>query len=80
MPKSYEPIITALETVEELKLDFVKNRLLGEEEQRNRGETKSKLSLQSSCVMDVDAPDTKNSIVGALNSHDTRLETSRPRT
>ncbi|CAG4987394.1 unnamed protein product [Parnassius apollo] len=41
MPKSYEGIITALETVEELKMDFVKNRLLGEEEKRNRGATKS---------------------------------------
>lgn len=37
MPKSYEGIITALETVADLKLDFVKNRLLGEEEKKNRG-------------------------------------------
>ncbi|CAG9573314.1 unnamed protein product [Danaus chrysippus] len=49
MPKSYEGIITALETVEELKLDFVKNRLLGEEEKRNRGVTKSVESSIFSC-------------------------------
>lgn len=38
MPKTYEGIITALETVKDLKLDFVKNRLLGEEEKRRSRE------------------------------------------
>lgn len=38
MPKSYDGIITALETVEDLKLDFVKNRLLGEEEKKKKGQ------------------------------------------
>lgn len=36
MPQTYEGIITALETIENLKLDFVKNRLLGEEEKRKK--------------------------------------------
>lgn len=36
MPRSYEGIITALETMEDLKLDFVKNRLLSKEEKRKR--------------------------------------------
>ncbi|KAK9704615.1 hypothetical protein QE152_g27759 [Popillia japonica] len=36
MTKSYEAIVTALETVEDIKLDFVKDRLLGEEEKRKK--------------------------------------------
>ncbi|KAK9701596.1 hypothetical protein QE152_g30478 [Popillia japonica] len=36
MPKSYEAIATAIETVEDIKLDFVKDRLLGEEEKRKK--------------------------------------------
>lgn len=36
MPHSYDGIITALETMENLKLDFVKNRLLGEEEKKKK--------------------------------------------
>lgn len=37
MPKSFESVVTAIETLEDLKLDFVKNRLLGEEEKRAKG-------------------------------------------
>jgi len=36
MSQSYEDIITALETIENLKLDFVKNRLLREKEKRKK--------------------------------------------
>ncbi|KAK9696682.1 Zinc knuckle [Popillia japonica] len=36
MPKSYENVITALETMDGLKLDFTKNRLLGEEEKKKK--------------------------------------------
>lgn len=42
MPPSYEGIITALETMENLKLDFVKNRLLGEEEKRKKNDNINK--------------------------------------
>ncbi|KAK9711969.1 hypothetical protein QE152_g25159 [Popillia japonica] len=36
MPKSYEAIVTALKTVKDIKLDFVKDRLLGEEKKRKK--------------------------------------------
>lgn len=36
MPKSYEHLVSAIETIKELELNFVKNRLLGEEEKRKK--------------------------------------------
>lgn len=36
MPKSYENVVSAIETIKDLDLNFVKNRLLGEEEKRKK--------------------------------------------
>lgn len=41
MPRSYENVITVLETMGELKLDFVKNRLLSEEQKRKKSQTEN---------------------------------------
>lgn len=47
MPKGYDNVITAIETMENLTLDFIKNRLMGEEEKRNKGNRTSKCEFRN---------------------------------
>lgn len=53
MSKSYEAVVTAIETQPSLEMGFVKNRLLGEEEKRTRptAETSSSLNYAFSCFI-----------------------------
>lgn len=47
MPKSYEMVVTTLETINDLKVDFVKDRLLGEEEKQKKGNVNKQYSEAS---------------------------------